>query len=133
MAASGASNVLTAGSHNAAAFGIVTNWSLDFSAVPAPLREQGKMLPSAIGMTEKNFAGMVTYIAGAGLGFIAPGTKGALSFTVADNTGGGSKAYSGANMKCFGTALAHQDRTFAVYTSVFICEDSADTTTPGVA
>ena len=133
MAATGASTVVTAGSHNGTAFGIVTNYSMSSDASPLPLPEQGKMLPSAIGITAKGIVAVVTYVAGAGQGFIAAGTLGTLSFTIADLTGGATKTASCVKMKCFSCVLNHADRSLASFTAVFICEDSTDAAVPALS
>ena len=125
--------VISAGTHNAVAFGIATQYTIEMGGVPLPVKEQGEQLDAAIGFVGKSITAVVTYVAGAGAGFIAHGTKGTLSFTVLELTGGGSKTVSCANMKCISCVLSHTDRNLGFLTATFMVEDAADNTSASIA
>lgn len=128
MGASTVSYLISAGTHNGTAFGIVVAYSLNDINPEIRIREQGKMLPSAIAFTEKNLDASVTYMAGASISPIAKGTKGSLSITAKDPAGA-SKTYSLANAMALSTSINHSDRGVSMITTSFSVEDSGDTTT----
>lgn len=129
MAASDAIAVISAGTFNGTAFGIATQYTIEQGDVPLPLKEQGEQRDAAIGAVGRNVTAVVTYVAGVSTGFIAPMTKGTLSFTELELTGGGTQTASCTLMKCISCVLSHSDRNLGFFTATFMLEDAADTAT----
>jgi hypothetical protein len=128
MSAATADAVISVGTHNGTAFGVVTGFTLSQDGVPLSLKKQGAQLDSAIGFVGKSIVATVTYIAGVTTGYIAIGTTGTLSFTANELSAGGTNSTSCALMKCIGCTKTHQDRSFAIMTATFMVEDDADAT-----
>lgn len=129
MADTNASHIITAGTFNGTAFGVVEDYSIDQSGDPMILRGQGKLRPTVLGFSTKDVLATVTYIANVTTNFIARGTAGTLSITAGDLAGGGTKAHAPADMVCIGCVLNHRDRDFARFTASFIQVDSGDDNT----
>lgn len=129
MADTNASLIISAATFGGTAFGVATSHSIRQGGTPVFLRGQGKRRPSVAGFSDYDTIAVVTYIANITTGFIARGTSGALSITMADLAGGGTKAYAPADMMCIDCELNHQDRTFAIFTAQFVQVDSGDDNT----
>lgn len=126
MADTNASHMITAGTFNGTAFGVVEDYSVDQSGDPMILRGQGKRRPTVLGFSTYDTLATVTYIANITTNFITRGASGTLSITAGDLAGGGTKATAPTDMVCVGCVLNHKDRDFGRFTASFIQVDSGD-------
>lgn len=129
MADSNVSLIIGVATFGGTAFGIAESFSIDQSGDFRTVRGQGKQRPSAGGYATKDVLSTVTYLANVTTGFIARGTAGALSITMNDLSGGGTKAYAPGDMVCVGCRLDMQDRDWGRFTASFIQVDSGDDNT----
>ncbi|HEY3320878.1 MAG TPA: hypothetical protein VGP72_10475 [Planctomycetota bacterium] len=119
MAEQNASLILTIGTFNGTAFGVVQNFNETQIVGTAPISGQGKLGVSALGITQVTGHCVVTWVGGAGARPFKYGTKGPLAFTVKDCEGGATQDYPASNMVALGSSTVHSDRTFVVISQEF--------------
>lgn len=122
MSADGASLIITVGTFNGTAFGILQNYSIESDVSVEALKNQGALGNSALGITGKAGLCLMTWVAGAGSGLFAVGTKGDVVATAKDCKGAGTKTRTASDCVALGGKILHSDRTFAVYQQMFMNE-----------